>query len=56
MAELSGLPGRIRSLEEDLATVNVSLAASEEGLTQANLRAEKADALARVREAGEGVR
>eukprot|EP00904_Undaria_pinnatifida_P003934 jgi/Undpi1/13541/HiC_scaffold_8.g03200.m1 len=47
VAELSGLPGRVLSLEEDLAAVKVSLAASEEGLTQANLRAEKADALAK---------
>ena len=54
MAELSRLPGRVQSLEEELASVQVSLAASEEGLTQATLRAEKADALAKVREAWRG--
>lgn len=48
VAKLSRLSGRISELEKDLATAMTNLAASEEGLKQANIRAEKADALAEV--------
>lgn len=48
VAKLSKLSGRISELEKDLAAAMTKLAASEEGLKQANIRVEKADALTQV--------
>ena len=50
VARLNGLSRRVVQFEEDLAAATTNLAASEEGLKQANLRAEKADSLAQVKQ------
>lgn len=48
VAELSGLPGKTRELEEELASTKVRLAAAEEGLRQAEVRVKDADRRAQV--------
>lgn len=48
VAELSGLSARVRQLEQELASARTDLATSEEGLKQATLGLEKADARAEV--------
>lgn len=48
VAELSGISVHTRQLEQDLTSARTELAASEEGLRQATLRLEKADARAEV--------
>lgn len=48
MAKLSGLSERVLQLEDALSLARIHLAASEEGLKQANLGLEKADARAEV--------
>lgn len=48
MAKLSGLSERVRQLEQGLTSARTDLAAKEEGLKQATLRLEKADARAEV--------
>lgn len=48
VAKLSGVSERVRKLEQDLTSARIDLAAKEEGLKQATLRLEKADARAKV--------